>query len=223
MKNETQAPTYQLVSIQVGLPQTYNFEGQTWTSGINKSPVQTASVFLTKTHFEGDAQADLKNHGGVDKAVCVYAYDHYPFWEELLGKPLSPGAFGENVTVAGLLETDVCIGDIFQLGSALVQVSQPRQPCHKLAKKHEWADLPQQFEQTGRTGFYFRVLQEGEVAISDQLIQLEQHPEQLTVAFANRIMHHEKRNKAGIEKLLAVNELSASWRTTLSKRLDTII
>ncbi|SEM63194.1 MOSC domain-containing protein [Paenibacillus sp. OV219] len=157
-------------------------------------------------------------HGGKDKAICIYAYEHYPFWDDLLGRPLPFGGFGENLTTCGLLEADVCIGDIYQLGSAIVQISQPRQPCFKLAARYQYPEMPLKVQETGYTGFYCRVLQRGKVFFNDNMILLQKHPLALTVAFANRVMHHDKDHLDDIERLLSVVELSGSWRSTLEKR-----
>ncbi|WP_091223916.1 MOSC domain-containing protein [Paenibacillus sp. BC26] len=199
------------------MPTLMRYNQRDIATGIFKTPVYEP-LELHSEHFEGDGQADLKHHGGVDKAVCVYGYEHYPFWEQELGQPLSFGAFGENLTIAGLLEPEVCIGDIFQLGNAIVQVSQPRQPCFKLAARYQSPEMPLKVQETGFTGFYLRVLQPGKVDFEDTLTLLHPHPQAISVAFANRVMHHDKNHLDGIEKLLSINELSASWRSTFEKR-----
>jgi MOSC domain-containing protein YiiM len=209
----------EIVSLNVGKPMTVTYNGKELSTGIYKSPVQ-APVFLSKLNFDGDGQADLVYHGGVDKAVCVYSYEHYPYWEKELERELPLGAFGENLTVKGIREEDVCIGDIFQLGEAVVQISQPRQPCHKLAKRYDIPTLPVLVQNTGFTGFYFRVLEEGWVKPDDSLRLLTRHPQEITVSFANQIMHHDRQNQEGIEKILDVKELSDSWRKTFRKRLQ---
>ena len=133
----------------------------TWTSGFHKTAVNGA-VWLGYGGLRGDQQADTRHHGGVDKAVCVYAAEHFAHWQRLEGlHDLGPGGFGENFTTLGLLEAEVCIGDVYRVGEARVQVSQPRQPCWKLARRWRVKDLTAQVEQTGRTGFYFRVLRHG--------------------------------------------------------------
>lgn len=213
--------TYEIASINVGKPKSFVYNGKELLSGIQKKPVHEP-VFLSFLHFSGDGQADLVHHGGKDKAVCVYSYDHYPFWEKELGRPLDWAAFGENLTVKGLVEEDVCIGDTYQLGEAIVQVSQPRQPCHKLAKKHGIADLPLRIQNSGYTGFYFRVLKEGWVAKDSCLMLLDRHPLAVSVSFANRILYKDQSNKEGIEKILRVEELSDSWREMFQKRLNRI-
>lgn len=207
-----------IVSLQIGKPQVINFDGQEINTGIYKAPVNQP-IFLSSLHFAGDGQADLVHHGGVDKAVCVYCFEHYPYWEGELGKSLEPGAFGENITVTGLLEQDVYLGDIFQLGEALVQISQPRRPCYKLAKRHARADLPVLVQETGYTGYYFRVLKEGMVSPRDTIKLKERPVKSISVADANQIMYRDRNNREAIEQILAVESLSASWQRTFQKRL----
>ncbi|XOK63967.1 MOSC domain-containing protein [Paenibacillus elgii] len=210
-----------IVSLNVGKPQSVPFEKKEVSTGIYKHPVE-GEVFLTSLNFDGDGQADLVHHGGIDKAVCVYPYEHYAYWAKQLGRELQYGAFGENLTTQGLLEDDVCIGDTFKVGSAVLQVSQPRQPCFKLSVKYGVPELPLMVQNTGYTGYYFRVLQEGNVAAGDELILLERHQHGRTVTFGNRMMHHEKNNAEGMRALLAVDQLSDSWRKTFEKRLGGI-
>ncbi|MFZ3196124.1 MAG: MOSC domain-containing protein, partial [Bacillus mycoides] len=155
----------------------------------------------------------------VDKAVCVYTGDHYPYWEKELNQELVYGAFGENITVRGMREEDVCIGDMFQFGEAIVQITQPRQPCFKLAKKYNIPKLPLYFQDTGYTGFYFRVLKEGWILPVDTLKLLKPDPKGVSILFANRIMHKEKQNSEGLKRILEVNALSTSWRKTFEKRV----
>jgi MOSC domain-containing protein YiiM len=118
-----------VISINVGQVQNFSYGNKKVKSGIYKHPVNNP-VFVNTLNIEGDQQADLIHHGGKDKAVCVYCFEHYPFWEKLWNRTLTPGTFGENLTMAGTTEETVCIGDIFQIGEALLQVSVPRQPCY---------------------------------------------------------------------------------------------
>ncbi|WP_432363418.1 MOSC domain-containing protein [Sporosarcina sp. UB5] len=206
-------------SLNVGKPQDLQFGKKEVTTGIHKNPV-SEPIFLSTLNFDGDGQGDLVNHGGVDKAVCVYPYEHYPYWEKELGKPLGPSAFGENLTLQGLTEDDVCIGDSFQIGEAVVQVSQPRQPCFKLSLIHDRKDMPVIVQNRGYTGYYFRVLKEGIVSPSDELVHISRPSLAIPVSEANRLMHHDKDDVDGIQTLLQVNELSDSWRKTFEKRLE---
>jgi MOSC domain-containing protein YiiM len=207
-----------IISINIGLPASIKAGNRKVLTGIYKSPVNNA-LYLAKLNFQGDGQGDLEHHGGLEKAVCVYPEEHYPYWEKELHCKLTPGAFGENLTTRGLIEENICIGDIFKLGEAIVQVSQPRRPCYKLSIRYQLEDLPLRFQNTGYTGFYLRVLQEGIVSVKDKLILAEPHPHRITVGYANQIMHHDRHNQEGIHKLLAVKELAENWRRTFLKRL----
>ncbi|GCL72896.1 MOSC domain-containing protein [Paenibacillus naphthalenovorans] len=208
-----------IVSINTGLPKTVSYHQKDLLTGIYKYPV-SGPVFLTRLHFEGDGQADLVHHGGADKAVCVYPHEHYAYWESVMGQPLPPAAFGENLTIRGLTEEQVCIGDTFRLGEAVVQVSQPRQPCFKLSVKLGRPDMPLHVQNTGYTGYYFRVLKEGRVSKENGLIPVGRLSKPITIAYANRIMHQEKTNWKAMEELLQAEELSASWKETFRARLE---
>ncbi len=216
-----------LVSIQVGLPQTYGQEGaadamdRVWRTGFIKESV-SGPVPLRTTNLDGDGQADLVHHGGPEKAVLAYAAEHYAAWRQELDKPALPyGAFGENFTIEGLAESSICIGDTWQVGEgALVQVSQPRQPCWKLARRWRIKTLALQVQQSGRTGWYFRVLREGVVAAGMPLVLAARPYPEWTVARANQIMHLEKDDVASALELAAIPLLSESWRTTLTRRAN---
>lgn len=205
-------------SLNVGKPLDLQFGKKEVTTGIHKKPV-AEPVYLTIVNFEGDGQADLVNHGGRDKAVCAYPSEHYPHWELELGKPSEVGAFGENLTLHGITEDELCIGDSFQIGEAVIQVSQPRQPCFKLSLIHDRKDMPVLIQNTGYTGFYFRVLKEGVVSPSDELVHISRPALAITVKEANRLMHHAKDDLDGARKILQLEELSASWRKTFNKRI----
>lgn len=203
-------------SLNIGLPKKETFPGGEVVTGICKRPT-SQPLFLGKMGFEGDGVADLKHHGGEDKAVCVYSKDHYPYWEELLGIPLIPAAFGENLTVNNLLEDSVSIGDIFQLGTALVQVSQPRQPCKTLAARYGKDDMVKLVRDSGRTGFYLRVLEKGVVERTNRIILQDRDPHGITVSFANRIFYYDRNNCEAIEKVLEVPALSRSWKRSFQE------
>ena len=191
-----------------------------WTTSFYKRPV-AGKLWLGYEGLRGDQQADRRYHGGVDKAVCVYAAEHYPAWRETLALPeMAHGAFGENFTVQGLTETEVCIGDVFRIGSARVQVSQPRQPCWKLARRWRIKDLTAQVEQNGRTGFYFRVLQHGWVEAGELFERLERPFPRFTIAHANEVMHHREDDYAAAAELASCPLLSASWKDGLWLRAE---
>jgi MOSC domain-containing protein YiiM len=203
-------------SFNIGLPRKEVFKDREITTGICKKPVQ-GPLNLTKSGFKGDGVADHQHHGGLDKAVCVYSVDHYPYWEKILGIKLTHAAFGENLSVSKLCEDDVCIGDIFQLGTSTVQVSQPRQPCKTLAARYGRSDLIKLVIDSGFTGFYFKVMKEGIVEIRDRLILMERDLHNITISFANNILHHDRKNINGIDKVLKVPALSESWQKSFKE------
>lgn len=208
----------EIVSINVGKPASIQGQNKELFTGIVKSPVSSI-LYLSGNQLEGDGQADLENHGGPDKALCVYCQEHFAYWEPILGKRLDPGAFGENITASGLLESEVCIGDTFSLGNAIVQVSQPRQPCYKLAERHAFPEFVSKVQTTGFSGYYFRVLQEGELPPNPQIELISRNSMGVTILFVNNILYQDKRNFEGIQHILAVPELSENLRLSLNKRL----
>ncbi len=170
-----------LLSIQVGRPLKVNWRRKTVTTGIYKHPV-TGRVMLRRYNLEGDEQADLRVHGGWDKAVYVYPSEHYAFWRtEVPGMRLPYGIFGENFTTEGLDESSVRIGDQFRIGGAVVEVTQPRVPCYKLGVRFGRPDMPQRFHAAGRCGFYLRVMKEGDVGAGDVWERIGRHPNAMSV------------------------------------------
>ena len=206
-----------LVSLNVGKPRPLIQGNKSVPSAIFKSPV-LGPMQLGNTGLESDAQADLKNHGGAEKAVCVYPLEHYSYWAARLERKLEPRAFGENFSTEKLLEPEVCLGDSYRVGNATVQVSQPRQPCFKLATRHGVKELALWAQETGFTGFYL-CLEAGEICTGDDIMLLERPTRSLSIAEANRVMHRDKYDVLSIERLLSIPALSVSWRRTLEKRL----
>ena len=203
-------------SLNTGLPKKEIFHGREIITGICKQPV-TGPLRLGRSGFERDGVGDMKHHGGDDKAVCVYSLEHYPYWKDVLGIKLPAAAFGENLTVSGLNEEDICIGDVFELGTALLQVSQPRQPCRTLAARYGRDDLVKLVADSGYTGFYFRVLKEGIVQKGTRLKLKEKDPRKVTVLFASHTFHLDRKNCEAIEKVLSVPALSASWQKSFQE------
>lgn len=213
--------TATVISIQVGQPQTID-DGlrsgtgpPTWTTAFFKQPVSGPQRFRL-LNIDGDGQADLGVHGGADKAVLCYAAAHYPLWNaELPDRTLSYGAFGENLTIAGLSEDEVCIGDEYQLGTVRLQVSQPRQPCWKLARRWNQPDLPKRVVQTGRSGWYVRVLEEGTAEPGDALeCTRRPHPE-FSITRCNRALYDSNTPLDERAAIAALPELSAAWKRDL--------
>lgn len=212
-----------IASLLVGMPRTFGTEGasdpfdRTWTSGICKEPVAGA-VWLSREGLAGDGVADRKVHGGPEKAVLASAIEHLPFWRKLLGRDdVQPGAFGENLALLGLVEADVCIGDVFAIGGAKVEVSQPRQPCWKQARRWRRKELALEMQRSGRTGWYFRVLQEGEVRAGDELVLVERPWPWWTVARANAVMHGRPVDAEAALALSLVGALAPGWRESLAR------
>jgi MOSC domain-containing protein YiiM len=195
-----------IISLNVGLPTTQRYEGREVITGGAKKPVPHA--MLRFENFDGDRQADQVNHGGFEKAVCVYLLDHYPYFKRQLGRDLQPVAFSENLTVSGAIESEVCVGDVFRIGEATVQVSQPRMPCAKLAGKNGSSTLPKLMANTGYTGFYMRVLSEGVVAAGDGFDLVRARPDRITIADVNSIIYERSYDIALIERLAELPEFS---------------
>jgi MOSC domain-containing protein YiiM len=207
-----------IVSLNVGLPSAHSYQGQQVITGGAKQPVPRATLHFG--NFDGDRQADLLNHGGLEKAVCVYPFEHYPYWSSRLGRDLKPGAFSENLTVSGAIETEVCVGDVFRIGGARVQVSQPRMPCAKLAGKNGSKGMPKMMADVGYTGFYMRVLSEGVVAAGDRFDLELAHPESIAIADVNSIIYEKSHDVALIERLAELAEFSEVGRALFAQRLE---
>lgn len=211
--------TWDVLAVLVGQPsELSDGKGHSVQSAINKTVVNHA-IYLTETNLEGDRQADTKNHGGKDKAVLAYSYDHYPFWEKRLGKSFKYGAFGENLTLSRLSEANLHIGDQFQLDAAVIQVSQPRQPCFKLAFKHGFKAMPLWVEETGRSGIYFRVLKEGEISPKPKLRLLEKGKGTLSLQEINEILFSRTPNLEKWHEVADQEGLASRLRASLLKKL----
>jgi MOSC domain-containing protein YiiM len=207
-------------SVQVGQPRDYvDGQNRTWRSAIAKT-VTVGTVSVCRTNIAGDQQADLVHHGGVDKEVLVYSADHFAAWAaEFPELEVTAGTFGENVTIVGMNESDVCIGDTYRVGTCEFQVSQPRQPCWKLARHTGLSRLAARVQQTGRTGCYQRVLTEGQLTAGDDVILLQRHHTEWSIARANRVMYAKPRRAAEEEALLQCPALSEAWRAELLSRV----
>lgn len=212
-------------SIQVGAPTAFYQDKQ---SAINKQVV-AGSVYVHYDNLAGDKQADLSVHGGRDKAVYVYPYEHYSHWRQRIGLLRRPrvklpdnpcGSFGENFTVSGLTENNVYIGDIFQCGDTTLQVTQARVPCWKLAHKFKQKNLPMWVITSGFTGWYMRVLEEGEVHAGMALRRIQAGCEKWTVLQCNQLYHSRRLARDKLVSILGCEGLSDSWRTSFRSRLD---
>lgn len=202
-----------VISVNVGLPREVMWKGKTVTTGIFKEPV-AGRVALDTLNLAGDRQADLRVHGGSDKAVYVYPVEHYDYWRgELPGVELPFGAFGENLTVEGLLENEINIGDRFRIGTAELVVRQPRLPCYKLAVKFQRDDIIKRFLDSGRTGFYFAVTREGDVSAGDQIEILSRDQNGVTVPDIVRLYLDGDEDPDGLARAASVDALPDNWKT----------
>ena len=209
-----------VLSVNIGLPRDVISKGRTVTTAIFKEPVE-GRVQLRTLNFDGDRQADLKVHGGIYKAVYVYPGEHYDYWRrELPGVELPWGMFGENLTVEGMIEREVNIGDQFRIGTAELVVTQPRLPCYKLAVKFGRDDIIKRFLESGRTGFYFAVKKEGEVGAGDSIETISRDMNELKVADVTRLYLEDKDDLETLQKALRVDALPDSWKNHFERQLE---
>jgi MOSC domain-containing protein YiiM len=208
-----------LISLQVGVPRIVAQDGQEVLTGIFKAPVDKR-IRMRELNLDGDRQADLSVHGGQNKAVYAYPSENYPFWKKELPEIDFPwGAFGENLTTSGLLEKTVCIGDRFTIGTAEVVVTQPRLPCFKLNLKFDREDMVKRFLASRRSGFYLRVLREGEVGAGDEIIPVHQDENRVSVLDALLLHLHESHSSELRSRALRAEYLSPSWRKEFSEQV----
>ncbi len=209
-----------LISLNTGLPREVEWKGDAVTTGIFKEPVK-GRVMLRTLNLDGDKQADLSVHGGVSKAVYAYPREHYEFWKrELPDMNLPYGMFGENFTTEGLFEDSLNLGDRFRVGEAEIMVTEPRMPCYKLGAKFGRADIVKRFLVSRRTGFYFAVLQEGEVSAGDPIELLSRDGNNITVADVTRLYAFDKDNLELLQRVVKVEALSASWRDYFQHQIE---
>jgi MOSC domain-containing protein YiiM len=202
--------------VREGNPDSQGAMDRQWTTGFYKIPVSEA-VELTSLGLRGDQVADTRHHGGPEKALLAYAANHYLRWRDAFPDlAMSPGGFGENLTVDGADEGSVCLGDVFQVGSVELQVSQPRQPCWKISRRWGVKTLTKQVAQSGRTGWYFRVRREGELQAGQQAELLERPHPAWTVARANDVMFGREVDRESVIQLMRIPELSDEWKRDLA-------
>jgi MOSC domain-containing protein YiiM len=211
----------QVISVNVGLPREVVWKGMTVQTGIFKDPVDR-TVTISKLNLSGDQQADLTVHGGPEKAVYAYPAEHYEYWRrELPDVAFSWGRFGENLTTEGLVEKTLCIGDRLRIGSAILMVTQPRMPCYKLALRFDRDDMIQRFLTSRRSGFYFSVIEEGEVRAGSEVEIVSRDPHRVTVVDIVRLYLGEARDPALLQRAMNVNALPQNWKAALPLRART--
>ena len=208
-----------VVSVNVGGPRRVEWQGRSVLTSIYKTPV-VGRVRVVHDNLAGDAQSDPTVHGGPEKAVYAYPMEHYAAWRrELPDADLAWGAFGENLTTEGLLESDVAIGDRFRVGTVELVVTQPRTPCYKLGIRFGRADMVKRFLRSGRSGFYFAIAREGELGAGDDIERLARDARGLTVADVNALYAHDEANQTLLAEAAGNAALPAAWRDYFHKRL----
>ncbi|MBV8967477.1 MAG: MOSC domain-containing protein, partial [Verrucomicrobia bacterium] len=209
-----------LISVNIGLPQEITWRGRTVRTGIWKSPV-VGRVIVRKLNIDGDGQGDLAGHGGVNRAVMIYQLDSYRYWERQLSRTdFSYGQFGENFTVEGLPDAEVCIGDRYRIGAALFEVSQPRVTCYRLGIRMDEPQMAALVVAHHRPGFYFRVLEEGEVGPGDEIVKVADGPEQMSVADIDGLLYLPNHGSEQLERALRIRALSQGWQDSFQSMLQ---
>jgi MOSC domain-containing protein YiiM len=215
----SKAINVQIISVNVGRPRLVVANGREVSTGIFKEPV-TGRVEVRTLNLDGDRQADLSVHGGPSKAVYAYPSEHYEYWKQQLPDMKLPwGMFGENFTTTGLFESELNIGDKFLAGTAVVMVTEPRMPCYKLGIRFGRSDILKRFLASGFTGFYFAVLQEGNVAAGDRIELIERDRNDVRVSDITRLYVHDKHNTELLQRAIAVDALPDSWKDYFQQQL----
>jgi MOSC domain-containing protein YiiM len=206
-----------VLSVNVGMPRQIETPGGTVLTSIFKAPVEGRRAVL-RHNIEGDRQSDLTVHGGPNKAIYCYPGEHYGYWKEQLPDMELPfGVFGENLTTEGLLENEVRIGDRFRIGSAVLRVTQPRMPCFKLQLRFGRADMVKRFWQSGRSGIYFSIVEEGDLAAGDAIEKLDSGPEEVSVNDIVRLHRGDERSAELFARAMRA-PLSGSWKEDIRER-----
>lgn len=208
MKNRT------IINLAIGKPKPYTWDNKEENSAIGKRTVKEAE--LKKSGFVGDGVANPEFHGGPDRAVCIYPYEHYSKWESEFQTKLQLPAFGENLTVTGMQESEVCVGDIYKIGNTVVQVTQGRVPCSTISQFNQQRQLLNKVFKSCYTGYFLRVLEEGSIFIDSKIELVHAHPRRISVLFAARTLFHDQ-DKRAVEEILTVDELAADWKKKFLK------
>src|SRR5215472_1084981 len=220
MKDREKRAMPRLLSVNVGLSRDVAWRGKTVRTAVWKTPVQGRRM-VRRLNIDGDGQGDLAGHGGEHRAVFVYQIDSYRYWQAQLGRnDFSYGQFGENFTVDGLPDGEVCIGDRYRIGSAVFEVTQPRVTCYRVGIRMNEPQMAALLVSHGRPGFYFRVIEEGEVEAGEEIVQVTAGPERMTIAEANALLYMPGHPRSQLEQALRIPALSAGWRASFQTLLD---
>ncbi len=208
-----------LVSVNVGLPRDITWQGKTVRTAVWKAPVKGRRM-VRRLNVDGDGQGDLTGHGGERRAILVYQLDSYRYWRSHLGRnDFAPGQFGENFTVDGLSDAEVCIGDRYRIGAALFEVTQPRVTCYRLGIRMNEPEMAALLVRHGRPGFYFRVLEEGEVEAGDEIMRVASGPERMSVSEIDALLYMPGHPSDQLERALRIPALSSGWRSSFEALL----
>jgi MOSC domain-containing protein YiiM/ferredoxin-NADP reductase len=208
-----------IVSVNVGLPKDVAWQGRTVRTAVWKTPV-TGRIFARRLNLDGDGQGDLRGHGGEQRALLVYQLDSYRYWASYLGRSdLVAGIFGENLTVEGLADNQVCIGDRFRIGGAIVEVSQPRDTCYRVGIRLNHPEIPALLVSHHRPGFYLRVIREGEIGAGDHIEKLADGPERMTVAEIDALLYSAEHPLEALRRAIRIPALSLDWRGSMQALL----
>src|SRR3954471_16993128 len=209
-----------LLSVNVGLPRDIEWKGRVVHTGIWKEPVR-GRCRVQRLNLDGDGQGDLAGHGGGPRAVFVYQVASYRYWQEQLKRTdFVYGHFGENFTIEGLPDDAVCIGDRYQIGSALFEITQPRVTCYRVGIRMNEPQMPALLTSSGRPGFYFRVLREGDVSAGDEILKVEEATERITIAEINALLYSPPHPRDRLERALRIKALSPGWRGSFEALLQ---
>ncbi|MFT3923253.1 MAG: MOSC domain-containing protein [Myxococcales bacterium] len=209
-----------VLSVNVGLPRDIAWKGRSVHTGIWKEPVP-GRCRVNRLNLQGDGQGDLAGHGGEQRAVFVYQIESYRYWQERLKRTdFRYGQFGENFTITGLPDDEVCIGDRFRIGSALLEVTQPRTTCFRVGIRMDEPQMPALLTSSGRPGFYFRVLEEGEVGAGDEFVKVGEASERMTVAEVNALLYSPPHAITQLRRALRIEALSPGWRASFAALLE---
>ena len=215
------AKAMKIVSLNVGMPREVTWHGRTVTTGIFKEPV-AGRVALRKLNLDGDGQADLTVHGGEYKAVYCYPLEHYAYWKKELGRELPMGMFGENFTTEGLRESDVNLGDRFRVGTAEVEVTQPRLPCYKLGIRFDADEMVKRFLASGRTGFYLQLIRTGEVCAGDEIVPIGRDANAVPVLAIVKLYvakHYGAEEMELVRRVIRVEAVPNDWKDYFRERI----
>ena len=208
-----------IVSVNVGLPQDVAWQGRTVRTAVWKTPV-ARRIFARRLNLDGDGQGDLRGHGGEQRAIMVYQLDSYRYWARYLGRnDLVAGNFGENLTVEGLADNEVCIGDRYRIGDAIVEVSQPRDTCYRVGIRMNRPEIAALLVAHHRPGFYFRVIQEGEIGVGDHVEKLSDGPERMTVAEIDALLYSAEHSIEALRRAVRIPALSLDWQGSMQALL----